>query len=337
MAKFDFFRQASKDTAKSTVFGGFISILCLLTIVYLLLWEVGTYASSTVEVSTVIQSAFADSEYDILAINMTIYEVPCTLISVEFTNDLNPGVEEELDVDKLARTRLFPNGTFVKGDDIYTATKGWKNQTLIENYLHENLVPYESCNLFGIVQLQRAPGNIHFAMHTRKNHMEAAKTVSWVKPYLSNHEVHSLQFATSLKQILSNEDGSVESSFDQDSNTFDRIKDYDTGIYRSLDGAQQVLYYANIVPHQFIDPRSGYELNTYSYSINSNSKQVRPDESIIQFYYEFSPITMVVKKKNAESIGRFVVNICGSIGGVFVIFGILNRLVTYLVSSMLNK
>ena len=54
---------------------------------------------------------------------MTIFDLPCAIITVEFTNDMAMGVEEELDVDRLSRTRLFPNGTRVKGDDIYEHTK----------------------------------------------------------------------------------------------------------------------------------------------------------------------------------------------------------------------
>ena len=82
---------------------------------------------------------------------MTIFNVPCSILTVEFTNDMNMGKEEELDVDRLSRTRLFPNGTSLKGDDIYEHTKNQKNVTRIEEEMLNGLVRGESCNFFGIV------------------------------------------------------------------------------------------------------------------------------------------------------------------------------------------
>lgn len=105
-------------------------------------------------------------------------------------------------------------------------------------------------------------------------------------------------------------------------------------MFKHLEGPQKILYYANIVPHAFVNPSTGYEFNSYSYSINSNAKKTGSGESILQFMYEFSPITMVVTKKGAETFGRFIVNICANVGGVFVIFGILNRTVTSIVTSL---
>lgn len=243
------------------------------------------------------------------------------------------GVEDELDQDTLARTRIFPNGTQSKGDDIYKTTQSWTNRTQIENYMKDKLVEGESCNMFGIIQVQRSPGNIHISTHKRPLHVQASRQLSWVKHDIKSHEVHSLIFTTSLKHVL-NEGSEIQDSFEQDENVFDRVKDYDLEVFKHLEGPQQILYYANIVPHTFVNPANSYEFNSYSYSINSNAKKVATGESILQFMYEFSPITMVVTKKGAESFGRFIVNICANVGGVFVIFGILNRAVTSIVTSL---
>jgi|JI10StandDraft_1071094.scaffolds.fasta_scaffold623800_1 hypothetical protein len=78
------------------------------------------------------------------------------------------GQEEELiDNDRLSRTRFFPNGTFARGDSIYDNTKNLKDSNEIAKYMKENLVEGEYCGMFGIIQLERSNGNIHFSTHKR--------------------------------------------------------------------------------------------------------------------------------------------------------------------------
>jgi hypothetical protein len=165
--------------------------------------------------------------------------------------------------------------------------------------------------------------------------MQAAKAIEWVVPQVQKHEVYSLMFSTSLKHILEEGD-ELQKSFEQEENVFDRVNDLDVGAYRDVSQPSKILYYAMIVPHVFLNPANNYEFNTYSYSINSNVKPSSPDDTLVEFMYEFSPITMVIKKRSAETVGRFVVNVCVTIGGVFVIFGLLNRGVTWVVTSVLK-
>jgi len=43
----------------------------------------------------------------------------------------------------------------------------------------------------------------------------------------------------------------------------------------------------------------------------------------MQIQLEFSPLTMKITKTN-NSLSRFLISMCGIIGGVFVIFGMMN-------------
>ena len=81
------------------------------TISFLLVSEIKVFTSSSIEMSTTIQNNFDNSEYTILSINVTIFDVPCSskysnmlVVTVEFTNDMKMGVEEEIEGDRLART-----------------------------------------------------------------------------------------------------------------------------------------------------------------------------------------------------------------------------------------
>ena len=67
---------------------------------------------------------------------MTIFDTPCAILTVEFTNDVKMGQEEELvEGDRLARTRIFPNGSFVRGDSIYETTKNLQDVNEISQYM----------------------------------------------------------------------------------------------------------------------------------------------------------------------------------------------------------
>jgi len=62
------------------------------------------------------------------------------------------GQEEELIAgDRLSRTWIFKNGSFVWGDSIYENTKLLTDSSEIAKYMKENLVEGESCELFGII------------------------------------------------------------------------------------------------------------------------------------------------------------------------------------------
>ena len=203
--------------------------------VIVLLNEVGNFSSSSIEVGTFIENDVANSEYAILSINMTVFNVPCTgkhpqlpnfsVLTAEFTNDIQTG-DEELVSDKLTRRRLFPNGTEIIGDDVYEKVKAMTEVDEIEEILREEIVIGESCNFFGIIQLHRANGNIHFASNKRDEIVRAAENVDGLKTFVHAHEVYSLQFSTSLKHILS-EGNELQDNFEQDQNVFDRIKDLD--------------------------------------------------------------------------------------------------------------
>jgi hypothetical protein len=62
------------------------------------------------------------------------------------------------------------------------------------------------------------------------------------------------------------------------------------------------------------------------YSINF--KKWRTDENpIIMFNYDISPIAMMIKIKQKDFL-HLITHLCAITGGVFVVFKILNRLLT---------
>lgn len=65
------------------------------------------------------------------------------------------------------------------------------------------------------------------------------------------------------------------------------------------------------------------DLYTYSYSLNHNINE-ESQTTGITMNYKFSPLTMRLMKRKA--MGKLTIRICGLICGIFVLFGLLNRL-----------
>ena len=85
--------------------------------------------------------------------------------------------------------------------------------------------------------------------------------------------------------------------------------------------------FVKLVPHFFIDrTQSGHErdFETWSYSLTQNKKE-NPSvySQHITVTFEFSPLTMQITRSN-KALSGFLINLCAIVGGVFVIFGLVN-------------
>lgn len=79
-----------------------------------------------------------------------------------------------------------------------------------------------------------------------------------------------------------------------------------------------------LVPHAFIDQVDRAEDYTYSYSLNTNKKETKNNnEPSISMILDYAPVKMILVRKWRE-IGNFMIACCSIIGGVFIIFGLLN-------------
>lgn len=97
--------------------------------------------------------------------------------------------------------------------------------------------------------------------------------------------------------------------------------------------------FCKLVAHSYIDELDvGHEkdFSTWQYSLTQN-KKVAPQRGVqyIQMQLEFSPLTMQITKTN-NSFTKFLINLCGIVGGVFVIYGMLNSFVQEFKKSVLN-
>lgn len=85
-----------------------------------------------------------------------------------------------------------------------------------------------------------------------------------------------------------------------------------------------------MVPHIFVDTtEDGHEVDyrSYSYALTTNKKVADGSQSLTLTYInlDFSPVSMMFTKSRLP-LSRFLINVCAIVGGVFVVFGILNSI-----------
>ena len=86
--------------------------------------------------------------------------------------------------------------------------------------------------------------------------------------------------------------------------------------------------YVSVVPHIFVDTSvEGHEVDyrSYSYALTTNKKPADGSQSLTMVYiaFDFSPVSMMFTKSRMP-LSRFIINICAIVGGIFVVFGLLN-------------
>ena len=85
--------------------------------------------------------------------------------------------------------------------------------------------------------------------------------------------------------------------------------------------------FVSVVPHQFVDTSTADQVDfrSYSYALSLNKKPAEhnPELNMVMFIFEFSPVSMSITKSKAL-FSRFIIGVCAIVGGVFVVFGLLN-------------
>lgn len=109
-----------------------------------------------------------------------------------------------------------------------------------------------------------------------------------------------------------------------DHTNFDMMHMVDDHTYSKDKDRLDYFYFMKLVPHVFVDQIQGSEFNSYSYSLNHNSKQSQNGLGLISMIYDFTPVNMKITKERRD-LPHFIVSLCAIVGGVFVIFGLVNR------------
>ena len=91
-------------------------------------------------------------------------------------------------------------------------------------------------------------------------------------------------------------------------------------------------YYIKIIPNIFIDEVSNKEYFTYQFSLSHKKKEVEEIENempIVMMHYDISPIT-IKTTLHKKHFMKFLIHICAIVGGVFVVFSLIDSIIFYL-------
>jgi hypothetical protein len=169
----------------------------------------------------------------------------------------------------------------------------------------------EGCNIFGTIEVNRMGGSFHVApgRSFSVNHIH----VHDVQPFSSSrfntsHRINKLTFGG-------------EFGFGH-TNPLDNLE------VTAKENAIMYQYFLKIVPTMFV-PRDGSPiLHTNQFSVTTHQKSALAisGESAMPgvfFSYELSPLMVKYTEKD-NSFSHFLVNICGIIGGIFTVAGLLD-------------
>ena len=117
---------------------------------------------------------------------------------------------------------------------------------------------------------------------------------------------------------------------------FDMVDLVDDDVYANDAERKDYFYFLKLVPHIFVDEINSAEFRSYSYSLNHNAKKSENDLGMISMIYDFTPVNMKITKHQRD-LPRFLVSLCAIIGGVFVIFGLINRFLLQVKESVFAR
>lgn len=235
------------------------------------------------------------------------------------------------------KTRIYDKGNgmeWVSEDDLTAKLESAESEEDIKKYIKEELVKGESCNLYALLPVPKILGSLTFSSLINPIVLKYANDAGH-NIELKRHKFHSLRFKNGAQSILDEADPFFMVNFGDEVEQFDRMKDINQDTYFNNDKPLHVMYFTQAVPHVIYDEFSGKDLYSYSYSLNHNAK-THTDGSGVSLHYNFSPLTMRMTKR-AHSTGKLAIDICAIICGIFVMFGILNRILHHVISHFEKK
>ena len=158
---------------------------------------------------------------------------------------------------------------------------------------------HEGCNLFGYVEVSRAPGTIHLAPHSSRHSFDFSHVNT-------SHHIHHLSFGVPYPNRVNPLDGSKAILHDG------------SGVFQ---------YFIKVVPTTY-EFASGLALDSCQYSVTDQFKSAHnPQNGFVLpgvfFIYDISPI-MVKFTEKRMSFTYFLTSLCAIVGGVFTVAGIID-------------
>ena len=310
----DFFQKITLDNVtKPTLIGSILSISAITIMIFLFFRQlIDFYSYHTKTDSVVLQPKNADEQ---ISINMELLfnSVPCNLLSLDTVDVIN---NHKGDIsDTITKKKFYENGgnygqNYVTNRDIADLVRAVNDK--------------EGCAFVGKIKVNQVPGEFHISFHNYRALWRDfnQKYKNLVPKIRMSHNFKSLSLGDTAEKVVKR--------FELDPSLFFRSFD-DINTFNDKD--KELLnynYFIKIIPYMLVDENWGSTYYAYSFSLTSKSTpfQAYHDEMpIVTVRYEFSPIMMKVTHLKRDYL-HFLTHVSAIVGGVFVVFSIINRIAT---------
>jgi hypothetical protein len=311
---FDFFQKISIDNvSQPTIIGSVLSISAISIMVFLLLREVADYFTPSLKKETIIYKD--PNQRSAINVNMaiTFYGVPCHIISVDQEDSIGHhrmDIHDTLEKYSLSKTdEKHPFPYHQVNRDVEVVEAALKNG--------------DGCIVAGHVPISKVPGDIHISFH---NYADVFMYLMIEKPDLfSKISLHHRFSEFNFGESNLSEDILSRFGF-TDFNSFHHSADLPD--YKNMLERKNYDYFVKLIPHVLVDNIRGETYTGYQFSMTYRTRDYNGDSRempIIIMHYDLSPITMKITRAS-KSLAHSLTHICAIVGGVFVIFSLLNRL-----------
>ena len=182
----------------------------------------------------------------------------------------------------------------------------------------------EGCAFVGKIKVNQVPGEFHISFHNYRALWRDfnQKYKNLVPKIRMSHNFKSLSLGDTAEKVVKR--------FELDPSLFFRSFD-DINTFNDKD--KELLnynYFIKIIPYMLVDENWGSTYYAYSFSLTSKStpfQAYRDEMPIVTVRYEFSPIMMKVTHLKRDYL-HFLTHVSAIVGGVFVVFSIINRIAT---------
>lgn len=319
----DFFQKISVDNiTKPTLVGSILSLSAISIIIFLMFREVTDLLTPNItRDSHVIQDNDQKSKINV-NLELSFPSIPCYLISVDQEDSIG---NHRMDItDSLNKEHLESDGKSSFYD---------KHSNSLANLI-DSIVKKRGCKINGIIPVSKVPGDIHISFHNYGylyNELRNERKDLFNNLRMS-HKLSKLTFGdaaydqTLLMRFGYGSDCKGGNSFNQNGNLPNFIEEKKPNNFD---------YFVKLIPHYFVDEGKGTKNTGYQFSMTSRSRDFDNESEqmpIVIINYDFSPIAMVLQL-SSKSLLHFLTHVCAIVGGVYVMFSILNKFLVQLFDS----
>ena len=309
---FDFFQKITLDNVtKPTLIGSLLSLSAISIMLFLFFRQlIDFYSYHTKTDSVVHQPKNADEQ---ISINMELLfnSCPCNLLSldtVDIINNHKGDISDTLTKKKFSESTGQFTGNYITIRDIADLVKGVNNK--------------EGCGFVGKIKVNQVPGEFHISFHNYRNLWGDfnRKHRNLVPKIKLSHNFKSLSLGDTPEKVVKRFELDPDLFF----RSFDNINTFNDKELLNYN------YFIKIIPYMLVDENWGSTYYAYSFSLTSKStqfNQYHDEMPIVTVRYEFSPIMMKVTHLKRDYL-HFLTHVSAIVGGVFVVFSIINRIAT---------